>query len=162
MALRCSKGPGSIWAIYPVKGYSVTAPVVDPARAPNVSLTDESRRIVCSRLGDTLRVAGTAEICGFDTSVRADRCRALLDWAESMFPAHSTQPAQRPGRACARCTPSNVPYIGRSRWEGLWLNTGHGSLGWTLACGSAHCLAEMMSGRAPPVAGFPFRGAQPT
>jgi D-amino-acid dehydrogenase len=156
------EGAGEHLAIYPVKGYSVTAPVVDPARAPNVSLTDESRRIVCSRLGDTLRVAGTAEICGFDTSVHADRCRALLDWAESMFPGALDTAGATPWAGLRPCTPSNVPYIGRSRWEGLWLNTGHGSLGWTLACGSAHCLAEMMSGRAPPVAGFPFRGAQPT
>jgi D-amino-acid dehydrogenase len=146
--------------IYPVKGYSVTVPVRDPARAPSVSLTDESRRIVCSRLGERLRVAGTAELDGFDTTPHPARCQPLLDWLEARFPgaADCTEAVLWAGLRPA--TPSNLPIIGKSRMVNLWYNTGHGTLGWTLACGSASALADLMAGQRPPVAGFPFlRGA---
>lgn len=142
--------------IYPVKGYSVTAPVIDPARAPSVSLTDESRRIVCSRLGDRLRVAGTAELNGFDTSINAARCQAILDWLETRFPGATDLASATPWAGLRPATPGNVPLIGRSRLLNLWYNTGHGTLGWTLACGSADALARLMSGEPPPVKDFPF------
>jgi len=145
--------------IYPVKGYSVTVPVVDPARAPSVSLTDESRRIVCSRLGDRLRVAGTAELTGFDTRPNEERCRMILDWLAARFPG-ATDPARASLWAGLRpATPSNIPLIGRSRVTNLWYNTGHGTLGWTLSCGSADALADLMRGRRPAVEDFPFLGA---
>ncbi len=143
--------------IYPVKGYSVTAPVVDPARAPMVSLTDESRRIVCSRLGERLRIAGTAELNGFDTTIRPERIRGILDWAAQRFPG-AIDPAQAvPWAGLRPATPGNLPVIGKGRGVNLWFNTGHGTLGWTLACGSAAALAELMCGRRAPVEHFPFR-----
>lgn len=148
--------PGERLPIYPVKGYSVTVAVRDPARAPSMSLTDESRRIVCSRLGDTLRVAGTAEICGFDTQPHPERCEPLLNWVEAVFPGASDRANPNYWAGLRPCTPSNVPIIGRSACSNLWYNTGHGSLGWTLACGSASSLADLMCGRTPPVDGFPF------
>lgn len=155
-------GIGERVPIYPVKGYSVTLPLCGPDSAPLVSLTDESRRIVCSRLGDRLRVAGTAEISGFDTGVTTDRCGALLRWVQEVFPG-ATDPAQAQLWAGLRpATPSNVPIIGAGPCTNLWYNTGHGSLGWTLACGSAHALAELVCGHPPPVAGFPFRGSPVT
>lgn len=144
--------------IYPVKGYSVTAPVADPARAPSVSLTDESRRIVCSRLGARLRIAGTAELNGFDTRVRAERIAPILAWVQRNFPGAIDADRAQHWAGLRPATPGNVPLIGRARHARLWLNTGHGTLGWTLSCGSAAALAELMCGRRPPVA-FPFLAA---
>lgn len=142
--------------IYPVKGYSITARVIDATRAPSVSLTDESRRIVCSRLGERLRIAGTAELNGFDTRVRPERVAAILEWACSRFPGAIDPSSVEAWAGLRPATPGNVPVIGRGRTPGLWFNTGHGTLGWTLACGSAAALALLMSGQRPPIA-FPFR-----
>ena len=144
--------------IYPVKGYSITAPVADPARAPSVSLTDESRRIVCSRLGSRLRIAGTAELNGFDTHVRPERIAGILAWAQSRFPGAIDIERAEHWAGLRPATPGNVPLIGRGRRANLWFNTGHGTLGWTLSCGSAAALAELMCGRRPPV-DFPFLAA---
>lgn len=143
--------------IYPVKGYSVTAQIVDPERAPHLSLTDESRRVVCSRFGDRLRVAGTAELNGFDLSPNPARSNALVRWLEEHFPGvtHSRKAEHWCGLRPA--TPSNVPIIGRGRYDNLFLNAGHGTLGWTLACGSARALADIITGRKPEPE-FPFRG----
>ena len=142
--------------IYPVKGYSITASLLDPARAPSVSLTDESRRIVCSRLGDRLRVAGTAELNGFDTRIRSERIRPILEWVNNRFPGAIDEQRVEPWAGLRPATPGNLPVIGRGRAPNLWFNTGHGTLGWTLACGSAAALAELMRGRTPPLS-FPFR-----
>ena len=142
--------------IYPVKGYSITAALTEPARAPEVSLTDESRRIVCSRLGDRLRVAGTAELAGFDTRIRPERIRPLLEWTRQNFPGAIDEASVQPWAGLRPATPGNLPLIGRSTSANLWLNTGHGTLGWTLACGSASALVALMRGERPPVA-YPFR-----
>ncbi len=144
--------------IYPVKGYSVTLPLAEPALAPRTSLTDESRRIVISRLGDRLRAAGTAELTGYDTRMNAARCDAILYRLAELFPdVHGyLEPERWAGLRPA--TPSNLPVIGRSRLPNLYFNTGHGTLGWTLACGSASALADILSGR-PTEVDFPFRGA---
>lgn len=151
---------GESLPIYPVKGYSVSVPVIDPARAPTVSLTDESRRIVCSRLGDQLRVAGTAELAGFDLTPHRARCEPLLDWIDELFPGGTRREDAELWAGLRPCTPSYVPVIGRSRRHpALWFNTGHGSLGWTLSCGSADLLTALMRGRPAPVAGFPLYGA---
>ena len=144
--------------IYPVKGYSITAPVADPARAPSVSLTDESRRIVCSRLGSRLRIAGTAELNGFDTHVRPERIAGILEWAQSRIPGAIDIERADHWAGLRPATPGNVPLIGRGRRPNLWFNTGHGTLGWTLSCGSAAALAELMCGRRPAV-DFPFLAA---
>ena len=151
---------GERLAIYPVKGYSVTVALRDPSSAPSVSLTDESRRIVCSRLGNELRVAGTAEICGYDATAHATRCTPLLKWIETVFPGAADLGHPQPWAGLRPCTPSNVPVIGRGNCVNLWYNTGHGSLGWTLACGSAQVLADLMRGTRPAVTQFPFRLGQ--
>ena len=142
--------------IYPVKGYSITAPIADPKRAPEVSLTDESRRIVCSRLGERLRVAGTAELNGFDTTLRAERIRPLTDWVQLNFPGAIDDAQVTPWAGLRPATPGNLPLIGTSACPNLWLNTGHGTLGWTLACGSAAALVQLMRGVRPAIA-YPFR-----
>ncbi|MBR0566605.1 D-amino acid dehydrogenase [Azoarcus sp. L1K30] len=144
--------------IYPVKGYSVTAPVLDPTRAPQVSLTDESRRIVCSRLGDRLRIAGTAELNGYDLSIDPARGKGILEWAQARLPGAIDPAKAQLWTGLRPATPGNIPIIGKGRGVNLWLNTGHGTLGWTLACGSAEILAGLMRGRRPPIA-FPVRGA---
>lgn len=142
--------------IYPVKGYSATLQLTRPDKAPTVSLTDESRRIVCSRFGNQLRVAGTAELNGYNTELDPDRCTALLDWVDTFFP-DSYDPQEPHFWAGLRpTTPSNLPIIGKSRFGNLYYNTGHGTLGWTLACGSAQALADIVSGRKP-VVEYPFR-----
>ena len=141
--------------VYPVKGYSVTLPLEPGDEAPRTSLTDHARKIVISRLGDRLRVAGTAELNGYDTEMNEPRCAALVKRCFEWFPK-----AGRPERAqfwtgLRPATPSNLPLIGRSKYSNLFLNTGHGTLGWTLACGSGRALADLVSGRKPePEFGF--------
>ncbi len=147
---------GGRLGIYPVKGYSITVPILDPERAPRTSLTEESRRIVCSRLGNRMRVAGTAELNGYDLTPNPARSGALLAWLERHFPGLGDLDAAEHWCGLRPATASNLPHIGRSGTPGLWLNTGHGTLGWTLACGSAASLVRLMSGATPDV-DFPFR-----
>lgn len=141
--------------VYPAKGYSATLTLADDSHAPSVSITDDERKLVFSRLGNRLRVAGTAEFNGYDLSADPVRCQALIDRTRQLFPklAVEGEPAFWCGLRPA--TPSNVPLIGRSRLSNLWLNTGHGTLGWTMACGSGAALADLVSGRRP-APEFPF------
>ena len=145
--------------IYPVKGYSITVPVLDPERAPKISLTDESRRVVCSRLGQHLRVAGTAELNGFDLSPNPGRSAALVRWLEERFPGAADLSQVEHWCGLRPATPSNVPLIGPGGIDRLYLNTGHGTLGWTLACGSGRAIADIVTGR-PPEPAFPFLKAR--
>ena len=110
-----------------------------------------------SRLGDRLRVAGTAELNGYNTEINTVRCEALVKRSFELFP-RAGDPARAQYWAGLRpATPSNLPLIGRVRYPNLWLNAGHGTLGWTLACGSGSALAELMAGRRPEPA-FRFMG----
>ena len=123
--------------IYPAKGYSVTMPVKDASMAHQVSLTDDEFKLVFSRYtseqGDRLRIAGTAELNGYDRDLNPVRCQAIVRRVEELFP-------------------------GQSRVQNLFLNTGHGTLGWTHSCGSGKSLARIVSGLAPEV-DFAFVGA---
>jgi D-amino-acid dehydrogenase len=131
--------------VYPVKGYSITLPVRDGDVAPHVSLTDEEHKIVFSRLGARLRVAGTAELTGYDQSIDAQRCDAILARTLRLFPRAGDATAVEHWAGLRPATPGNVPLIGRTRYRNLYLNTGHGTLGWTLACGSAQRLAALLA-----------------
>ena len=146
-------GPLGIRApVYPLKGYSITLPLGEAeASAPNVSLTDEASKIVISRLGRRLRAAGTAELAGYDASVDPVRCDAIVERIRQLFPALRNISPSHAWAGLRPATPDNVPLIGRTRLRNLFLNTGHGTLGWTLACGSAHALADIVSGRRPAV-----------
>jgi len=137
--------------IYPAKGYSVTMPVKDATMAHQVSLTDDEYKLVFSRLGDRLRIAGTAEFNGYDRDLNRVRCEAIVKRVEQLFPGagDATQASYWTGLRPA--TPSNVPLIGPSKLPKLFLNTGHGTLGWTHACGSGKSIARMVSGLAPEV-----------
>lgn len=143
--------------IYPVKGYSITVPILDQERAPRLSLTDEARRVVCSRLGNHLRVAGTAELNGFNLNPDPARSAAIVDWLEDHLPGVADVAHAEHWCGLRPATPSNVPLIGHTRINNLFLNTGHGTLGWTLACGSGRAIADIMTGQTPEPA-FPFRG----
>ena len=143
--------------VYPLKGYSVTLPL-GPAEleaAPTVSLTDEAFRIVISRLGNRLRAAGTAELADYDTSVNPVRCAAIVRRLRALFPALGAVTTVENWAGLRPATPNNVPVIGRTRFPNIYMNTGHGTLGWTLACGSAALIADLISGRCPAVA-FPI------
>ena len=137
--------------IYPAKGYSVTLPVKDPAAAWTVSLSDEAHKLVFSRLGARLRIAGTAELTGYDTSISDVRCRAILKRTMELFPQAGDASRAEFWAGLRPATPSNIPCIGRTRYRNLYLDTGHGTLGWTHACGSARALADILSGRRPEV-----------
>jgi D-amino-acid dehydrogenase len=139
--------------VYPLKGYSVTLPLRRDAgaAAPSVSLTDEAHKIVITRLGERLRAAGTAELADYDASIDEVRCRAIVARLRRLFPALDTSREATYWAGLRPATPSNVPVIGRTRLRNLFLNTGHGTLGWTLACGSSRALADLMSGRRPDV-----------
>jgi D-amino-acid dehydrogenase len=116
-----------------------------------VSLSDEGFKIVLSRLGRRLRVAGTAELAGYDTGIDASRCAAILARVRRLFPRLAGATGLTFWAGLRPATPGNVPLIGRTRIPNLYLNTGHGTLGWTLACGSGRALADLVSGRAPEV-----------
>ncbi|MEO8717178.1 MAG: D-amino acid dehydrogenase [Burkholderiales bacterium] len=146
--------------VYPLKGYSVTIPLASDfaARVPTVSLTDEAHKLVISRLGMRLRCAGTAELSGYDTGVNKVRCDAILKRLHTLFPVLASAGEAEYWAGLRPATPNNVPIIGRTRLANLFLNTGHGTLGWTLAAGSGRALADLVSGRRPDV-DFAFAGA---
>jgi D-amino-acid dehydrogenase len=138
--------------IYPAKGYSATFDVSDSSAAPTVSLTDDEYKLVFSRLGDSLRVAGTAELAGHRRDLNLVRCEALTRRTQALFPGACDYTRPRYWTGMRPLTPSNIPYVGATLIRGLFLNTGHGTLGWTLAAGSGQLLAELISGRPTAVA----------
>ena len=146
--------------IYPAKGYSVTIPVADASMAHRVSLTDDEYKLVFSRLGDRLRIAGTAELNGYDRNLNTVRCEAIVRRVEQLFPGAGDTTQAQFWTGLRPATPSNVPIIGASRVPNLFLNTGHGTLGWTHACGSGRSLARIVSGLAPEL-DFAFAGVPP-
>jgi D-amino-acid dehydrogenase len=145
--------------IYPAKGYSVTMPVRNPAMAHQVSLTDDEYKLVFSRLGDRLRIAGTAELNGYDRDLNRVRCEAIVRRVEELFPGAGDSERAQFWTGLRPATPSNVPIIGRSKVGKLFLNTGHGTLGWTHACGSGKSIAHILSGMQPEV-DFAFVGLE--
>jgi D-amino-acid dehydrogenase len=141
-------------AVYPAKGYSATIPFNGTNRAPAVSLTDDQYKLVYSNLGDCLRVAGTAELAGYDLALNHPRCQAIVRNAKALFPRAGKFEAATFWAGLRPATPSNIPYVGRTRrYRNLWANTGHGTLGWTLAAGSGKRIADMIgAGEGPAVA----------
>jgi D-amino-acid dehydrogenase len=148
---------GQTLRIYPAKGYSVTLPVINEDASYQVSLTDDEYKLVFSRLGDRLRIAGTAEFDGYNTDLNLVRCQAIVRRVRELFPRMTNGENARYWTGLRPATPSNVPYIGRSKCANVFLNTGHGTLGWTHACGSAAALADIIDGRTPEV-DFAFTG----
>ena len=149
--------------IYPTKGYSATLSLRRPEEASEVSLLDDAYKIAISRLGPEVRIAGTAEMAGYDTSLTSTtaqvRCRQLVQRYETLFPGVADTSAPRFWAGLRPSTPDNRPCIGRTRIPNLWVNAGHGTLGWTHGAGSGLALAELIGGRTPPI-GFTFCGAR--
>ena len=137
--------------VYPAKGYSLTIPLSADSVAPQTSLTDDAHKLVFSRLGDNLRVAGTAEFDGFDLRPNPVREAALMRRVDALFP--ELRPAGPPAPWCGLrpVTPGSVPFVGATRYDNLWVNTGHGTLGWTMACGSAAALSDLIDGASPAI-----------
>jgi D-amino-acid dehydrogenase len=144
--------------IYPAKGYSATIAIGAHRGAPTVSLTDLAWKIVFTRLGDRLRVAGTAELSGYGKDLNLVRCEALVKRTFELFPEAGEPESAQFWTGLRPATPSNVPLVGRTRHRNLFLDTGHGTLGWTMACGSGRALADLMAGRKPGVE-FAFTGS---
>ena len=137
--------------VIPAKGYSITVPVGDGSSTPSVSITDDEHKMVYSRLGNRLRAAGTAEMTGWNPQLDSDRWRLLLTHAQALFPTAGDFTRAEPWAGLRPVTPDSVPVLGATPFENLWLNTGHGTLGWTMACGSGRILADLIQGRRPDI-----------
>jgi D-amino-acid dehydrogenase len=155
---RLARPLGLRLPVYPAKGYSVTMPVKDETMAHQVSLTDDEYKLVFSRLGNRLRIAGTAELNGYDRDLNRVRCEAIVRRVEQLFPGAGDTGQAQFWTGLRPATPSNVPIIGASRLPNLFLNTGHGTLGWTHACGSGKAIARIVSGLEPEI-DFDFAAA---
>ncbi|MGZ2487954.1 D-amino-acid dehydrogenase [Rhizobium pisi] len=136
--------------VYPVKGYSLTIPITDAARAPESTVMDETYKIAITRLGDRIRVGGMAEISGYTNDLGLARRSTLEHSVTELFPGGDVSKASfwcglRP------MTPDGTPVIGPTRIAGLFLNTGHGTLGWTMSTGSARLIGDLVSGRTPEI-----------
>ncbi len=130
--------------IEPIKGYSVSFPIINQDYAPNISITDQNRKVVFARIGDTLRVAGFAEILGQDLKIDQTRIESLISDTQRLFSDAIDSKNFVPWAGLRPCSPSGIPYIQNIGYENLWVNAGHGSLGLTLSVGSALLLAEKM------------------
>ena len=131
--------------IYPVKGYSITIDVGDTTNAPGISLLDDEAKIVSSRLGSRFRVAGTAEINGYNYDIRKARIDPLISWVKNNFEGISTEHVV-PWAGLRPMTPNMLPIVRRSKVPNIWYNTGHGHLGWTLGAVTAETIAENILG----------------
>lgn len=142
--------------IYPVKGYSLTVPISDPAGAPESTVMDEKHKVAITRLGDRIRVGGMAELAGFDTRLDARRRGTLEHVVSDLYPAGGDAKQGSFWAGLRPMTPDGPPVIGKTKFANLWLNTGHGTLGWTMACGSGQVLADLVSDRAPAIDAHPL------
>ena len=137
--------------VYPVKGYSITVPVSDGARAPVSTVLDESYKIAVTRFEDRIRVGGMAEIAGFDTRLDARRRATLEMVVGDLFPGAGDLKQASFWTGLRPMTPDGTPLVGRTALSNLFLNTGHGTLGWTMSCGSAQLLSDLISARRPAI-----------
>jgi D-amino-acid dehydrogenase len=137
--------------VYPVKGYSITVPIIDPEAAPVSTVMDESYKVAITRLGDRIRVGGTAEISGYSDKLHSARRATLEHSLTDLFPRGGNLTDATFWSGLRPMTPDGPPVMGATRYANLHLNTGHGTLGWTMACGSARVLADLLSGRKPEI-----------
>lgn len=142
--------------LYPVKGYSITVPIADEAKAPVSTVMDESYKVAITRLGDRIRVGGTAEISGYDMRLHDARRKTLEHSVGDLFPGSGDLAAASFWCGLRPMTPDGPPIIGASKFSNLYLNTGHGTLGWTMACGSGRVLSDIVSGRKPDIDAAPL------
>ncbi|WP_022681193.1 D-amino acid dehydrogenase [Sphingobium bisphenolivorans] len=137
--------------VYPVKGYSITVPITDEARAPVSTLLDESYKVAITRLGGRIRVGGMAELSGYSKGLPKARRDTLEYSVGSLFKGAGDLKRASFWSGLRPMTPDSTPVLGATRVPNLFLNTGHGTLGWTMACGSGHVIADIISGRKPAI-----------
>jgi D-amino-acid dehydrogenase len=137
--------------VYPLKGYSITAPIVDAAKAPVSTVLDETYKIAITRFDDRIRVGGMAEIVGFSKTLREARRETLEMCVNDLFPGGGDTSQASFWTGLRPMTPDGTPIVGRTPVSNLFLNTGHGTLGWTMSCGSGQLLADLISGRRPAI-----------
>ena len=137
--------------VYPVKGYSITVPIADPRFAPESTIMDETHKVAVTRLGDRIRVGGTAELAGFSLALREARRRTLNHVVTDLFPRGGDISRAEFWCGLRPMTPDGTPIVGATRYPNLYLATGHGTLGWTMSSGSARVIADLVSGRKPEI-----------
>jgi D-amino-acid dehydrogenase len=137
--------------IYPIKGYSITLPVTDGDAAPQSTIMDETHKVAITRLGDRIRVAGQAEIIGYNKRLGSHATDTVRHVVSDLFPKGGDVGKAEGWTGLRPMTPDGTPVIGPTRYDNLWLNTGHGTLGWTMACGSGRAVADAMLGRPPEI-----------
>ncbi|MBC7500657.1 MAG: D-amino acid dehydrogenase [Herminiimonas sp.] len=137
--------------VYPIKGYSITIPIVNAAAAPESTVMDETFKVAITRLGDRIRVGGTAEIAGYDLTLREARRQTLVHSVSDLFPDGGDVRRAEFWTGLRPMTPDGTPVVGPTSYRNLYLNTGHGTLGWTMACGSGRLVADIVSGKAPEI-----------
>ncbi|HEX7642214.1 MAG TPA: D-amino acid dehydrogenase [Burkholderiaceae bacterium] len=145
------RGIGLHVPIYPIKGYSITVPITDASRAPESTIMDETFKVAITRLGDRIRVGGTAEIAGFDLRLHARRRETLEHSVTDLFPDSGDVAKAEFWCGLRPMTPDGTPVLGKTRYGNLFLNSGHGTLGWTMACGSGRVMADIVSGKKPDI-----------
>ncbi len=137
--------------VYPVKGYSLTLPITDARGAPESTVMDETHKVAVTRLGDRIRVGGTAELGGFDLSLKPERRRTLDHVVSDLFPTAGDLAQAKFWCGLRPMTPDGTPILGPTRYPKLWLSTGHGTLGWTMAAGTGRLMADWLAGRQPAI-----------
>lgn len=145
------RGLGIRIPVYPIKGYSITVPIADSAYAPESTVMDETYKVAITRLGDRIRVGGTAEIAGYDLTLRSARRETLEHSVVDLFPRGGDVARAEFWTGLRPMTPDGTPVVGPTPYRNLFLNTGHGTLGWTMACGSGRLLADLVSGKCPEI-----------
>ena len=137
--------------VYPVKGYSITVPIDDASRAPESTIMDETHKVAVTRLGDRIRVGGTAELAGYSNTLREARRGTLNHVLTDLFPGSGDVAKGQFWSGLRPMTPDGTPVVGGSVYPNLYLATGHGTLGWTMAAGTGRVMADLMSGREPDI-----------
>ena len=137
--------------VYPLKGYSLSVPIVDPAMAPTSTILDETYKVAITRFDQRIRVGGMAELAGFDLSLDPRRRATLEMITADLYPQGGDLARGEFWTGLRPATPDGTPIVGATRYRNLFLNTGHGTLGWTMACGSGRLLADLMAERRPQI-----------
>jgi D-amino-acid dehydrogenase len=137
--------------VYPVKGYSITVPITDPTGAPESTIMDETHKVAVTRLGDRIRVGGTAELAGYSLALREPRRGTLEHVVTDLFPRGGDVSKASFWCGLRPMTPDGTPIVGPTPVQNLLLATGHGTLGWTMACGTGRVIADLVSGRQPEI-----------
>jgi D-amino-acid dehydrogenase len=137
--------------VYPLKGFSITVPMTDASKSPISTVLDETYKVAITRFDDRIRVGGMAQIVGYDRSLDPNKRRTLEHVITDLFPGAGDVSRATFWTGLRPMTPDGTPVVGPAGIRGLWLNTGHGTLGWTMACGSGQLLADLVSGTRPAI-----------